>query len=196
MRIRNIIIGLMITIRVLAQQQITEIELVHGDSAETATREQLLKLLSKYDLESWLYTKQIAIESGRSSIPHSHPVLTLNTRHRKDDDLLLSTFIHEELHWFITSLGTRDEILSQLRNYFPDAQFEFPQGSGDMEGTYFHIIICHLEYKAIQKLLGELKAFQVFSFWKQDHYKWIYQTVMDNQEFLDGLCRRHNLFVK
>ena len=29
----------------------------------------------------------------------SHPVLTLHTRHRRDDDLLLSTFLHEQLHW-------------------------------------------------------------------------------------------------
>lgn len=37
------------------------------------------------------------------AIPYSHPVLTLHTRHLKDDLALLSTFVHEEYHWYETA---------------------------------------------------------------------------------------------
>jgi hypothetical protein len=35
------------------------------------------------------------------AIPHSHPVLTLNTRNLDSDDQLLSAFLHEQLHWYL-----------------------------------------------------------------------------------------------
>src|SRR5262252_392202 len=76
-----------------------DISLKSGSPAETQTREQLQRLLKTYDLSKWIFTKSILIDE--KSIPHSHPVLTLHTRHLKDDDELLSTYLHEQLHWFL-----------------------------------------------------------------------------------------------
>ena len=46
-----------------------------------------------------LVSKQCArIETG--VIPHSHPVLTLNTQYIDRDTLQIATFVHEQLHWF------------------------------------------------------------------------------------------------
>ena len=67
-----------------------EISLKNKDQREEQTKQQLERLLSTYDLSKWIFTRKILIESR--VIPHSHPVLTLSTRHLKDDELLLATF--------------------------------------------------------------------------------------------------------
>lgn len=112
-----------------AQSLEFEIKLAHSDSPEIKTKNQLLKLMSAYDLSKWLFTKTVIIESGYTIVPHSYPVLTLNTRHLRNNDLLLSTFIHEELHWYINSLSNKNEILSLSKEGFPRPKEEFPDGS-------------------------------------------------------------------
>ena len=81
-----------------AQDRI-EISLKHSSRVEIQTKEQLQRLLQTYDLSRWIFTRSILIDE--QAIPHSHPVLTLHTRHLKDDELLLSSFVHEQLHWFL-----------------------------------------------------------------------------------------------
>jgi hypothetical protein len=39
----------------------------------------LERLLKQYDLSKWIFTRKVIIDQGE--IPHSHPVLTLHTRH-------------------------------------------------------------------------------------------------------------------
>ncbi len=63
-----------------------EVSLAHGTTAEAETRQQLQKLLKEYDLSDWVWTRKIVID--KDAIPHSHPVLTLHTRHLKEDLLL------------------------------------------------------------------------------------------------------------
>ena len=74
-----------------------EIELAHGSQAEEATRDALLRLVGEHDVSAWLYTHRVIID--QTAIPHSHPVLTLHTRHLGEDEHLLSTFVHEQFHW-------------------------------------------------------------------------------------------------
>src|SRR4030095_16195983 len=89
---------LLLSITSYAQDRI-EISLKNNSREESQTRDQLQRLLKTYDLSKWTFTKSILIDE--KAIPHSHPILTLHTRHLKDDDLLLSTFVHEQLHWFL-----------------------------------------------------------------------------------------------
>lgn len=179
--------------RSLAQRDQLEIQLKNQDSLEIRTKDQLLKLISSYDIKKWIFTRKIIIESGYHAVPHSHPVLTLNTRHLKDDDLLLSTFIHEQLHWFVSDHQSKEDVLGLLKSMYPHPRINFPDGSGGETDTYFHILICHLEYKALKELLGELRAYQIINFWQQDHYRWIYRIVLDDQRELEGLVRKYNL---
>src|SRR5689334_21138216 len=86
-----------------------EIELKQGSPEEVRTRDQLLRLLGSYDLGRWIFTRKVVIDGSPQVIPHSHPVLTLSTRHLKDDDLLLSTFVHEQLHWYLSENHERAE---------------------------------------------------------------------------------------
>jgi len=169
-----------------------EINLKHDDSKERQTKEQLQRLLAKYDISNWVFTRKILIES--SVIPHSHPVLTISTRHLKDDDLLLSTFVHEQLHWYLSEKSKeREEAYNELKAVFPKVPVGFPEGGNDEESTYIHILVCYLEYQAIKELLGELRAKQVMEFWATDHYTWIYKTVLEREREIGSLMRKHKL---
>lgn len=177
-----------------AQLAQLDIALKHNDQREQQTLRQLHRLLSAYDLSGWLFTRKIVIDSGFDTIPHSHPILTLNTRHLKDDELLLATFVHEQLHWYADERPKELEAAYQeLKSLFPHAPVGFPQGGNDEEWTYKHILVCYLEYQAIKRLLGELKAKQVMQFWTTDHYTWIYKTILEREREIGDLMRKHKL---
>lgn len=172
-----------------------EIALKHNDDRERRTKQQLRRFLATYDLSRWLFTTKVVIDSDPNVIPHSHPVLTLNTRHLKDDDLLLSTFVHEQLHWFFTQKSKEtEEAVKELKTSFPKVPVGFPEGARNEESTYLHILVCYLEHQANKELLGELKARQVIEFWKLDHYTWIYKTVSEQERTIGAILRKHNLF--
>src|SRR5262245_46924394 len=100
---------------VLFAQGNFEIALKRGSKGELQTRDQLQRLVKTYDLAKWTFTKSILIDE--EAIPHSHPILTLSTRHLKDDELLLSTFVHEQFHWWASgdnAAATRQSI-AELR---------------------------------------------------------------------------------
>lgn len=196
---KNIFVVLFITIGCMQQaaaQDATplKITLVKNSAREQQTKEQLLALLKQYNLSKWIFTDSIIIEDGFHVIPHSHPVLTLNTRHIKDNELLLSTFIHEQLHWFLQSKPAESkEAFLALKKLFPNAPVAFPDGSGDEESTYYHILVCYLEYQALKQLMGELRSKQIISFWMTDHYKWIYQTVLEQERSIGSIVQKSKL---
>jgi hypothetical protein len=169
-----------------------DITLKNNDQKEPQTKQQLQRLLSAYDVSYWVFTRKILIESG--VIPHSHPTLTLSTRHLKDDELLLSTFVHEQLHWYLTEKPKETEAAyNELKTMFAKVPVGFPEGDNDEESTYKHILVCYMEYQAIRELLGELKARQVMEFWATDHYTWIYKTVLERGQEIGSLLRKHKL---
>ena len=182
---------------VMAQAAPTKLEITlkNNDQREQQTKQQLQRLLSAHDVSNWTFTRKVIIESGFNVIPHSHPVLTLSTRHLKDDELLLSTFVHEQLHWYLGEKPKEtEETYKELRSMFPKAPVGFPEGARDEESTYKHIIVCYLEYQAVRELLGELKAKQVMAFWATDHYTWIYRTVLERERDIGSLMRKHKMF--
>jgi len=169
-----------------------DIKLVHGTIPEQKTITQLQSLMAKYDLSRWLFTHEINVESHE--IPHSHPVLTLNTRHLNQDDLLLSTFIHEQLHWFLdTRESATAAAVAELRVMYPKIPVGYPDGSNDIEGNYEHMIVISLEYQALKTLLGQPKANDVMVYWSEDHYKWLYKKALVDQALLDALVVKYGL---
>jgi hypothetical protein len=171
-----------------------EITLKHIDDRDRQTDQQLRRLISTYDVSKWVFTRTIIIESGFNVIPHSHPVLTLSTRHLKDDELLLSTFVHEQLHWYLGYKAKETEdAYKELRAMFPRVPVGFPEGANNEESTYKHILVCYLEYQAVKELLGELRTKQIMEFWATDHYTWIYKTVVEREREIASLLRKHKL---
>jgi hypothetical protein len=147
------VIFLLLSITSFAQDKI-EIALKSGTPREVQTKEQLQRLLKTYDLSKWIFTRSILIDE--KAIPHSHPVLTLHTRHLKDDDLLLSTFVHEQLHWFLVQNDQETkEAMKDLRTTFPKVPVGFPDGAENEEFTYLHLLVNYLEYRADRELLGD-----------------------------------------
>ena len=53
----------------------------------------------------------------------------------------------------------------------------------------------YLEWRAVQQLLGELKARQVMEFWATDHYTWVYRTVLDRPREIGAIVAKHQLMT-
>ena len=168
------------------------IRTAHDSAAEIATETQLKHLLADYDLKPWTFTREIIIDEN--AIPHSHPVLTLHTRHVKQDDELLSTYVHEQLHWFLSEHETDTEAAERdLMEKYPSVPVGFPEGARDRTSTYEHLIVCRLEQQADQKLLGSARTESVMQFWARDHYRWVYRTVLKDGLQIDAVVKLHHL---
>lgn len=175
-----------------AQERIS-ITLAQNSRAEARTKQQLERLLATYDLSKWVFTRAVVVDE-KADIPHSHPRLTLNTRHLLDDELLLSTFVHEQMHWFVSAREKETgEALKELRVMFPKVPSGNREGARDERSSYTHLIVIYLEYRALRELLGELRARQVMEFWTHDHYTWIYKTVLERPRDIGTVAFKHRL---
>jgi len=141
---------------------------------------QLQELLKRYNLDRWINTDTVVIESR--AIPHSHPVLTLNTRYVHGDDLAaMSTFVHEQGHWYFEAhdSATQDAI-AELGALFPDTPALADGGARDRQSTLLHLMVCTLEYDAMTSLVGEERAHQSLA--DRDIYRWVYARVLSDED--------------
>ena len=179
----------------LALAKDVTVQLAHNSAREQQAKAQLERLLGQYDVSKYIFTNTVIIEDR--AIPHSHPVLTLNTRHLDDDDAALSTFVHEQIHWFLEARPQQTEAAEkELKNWYPNPPVGPPDGARDLESDYLHLIVCELEREADLKLLGPERTQAVMSFWAGDHYKWVYKTVMTDHEKIRALIQKHNLEIR
>ena len=168
-----------------------QIELKNGTEAERETKAQLERLLKTNDVSRYSFTHEVMIDEH--SIPHSHPVLTLHTRHLKSDDLLLSTYLHEQLHWYLSAHPTETQTAeSELRKMYPHVPIGGRDGGQDEESTYLHLVDCYLEMQADRAVMGSQRTAEVMKFWSDDHYRWIYRTVIqDETRIADAVAKEH-----
>jgi hypothetical protein len=172
-----------------------DIQLKHNTESEEKTKAQLERLLQTYDLSKWTFTDTVMIDY--ESIPHSHPVLTLHTRHLRSDDQLLSTYVHEQLHWWLDAkLDQTRKAEDDLRKLYPKVPVGFPEGAQDEESTYLHLIDCYLEMQADRALLGTDRTAELMKFWAGDHYRWVYRTVVADETKIAEIVNKNNLEVK
>ena len=191
MKLSLFLLTLLLSLTASAQSDL-KISLANSTVPEQQTKTQLERLLKTYDLSKWIMTKAIMIDE--KATPHSHPVLTLSARHVKDDELLLATFVHEQMHWFVIQDGRDiDAAIAEFKKMFPDPPKAPPDGARDEESTYLHIAVCYLEYRAMRELLGELRAKQVMEFWTTDHYTWIYKTVLERPRDIGQVMFKYKL---
>jgi hypothetical protein len=169
-----------------------EITLAHNSPLEAQTKQQLDRLLKQYDLRRWYFTHAVVIDER--AIPHSHPVLTLHTRHLKDDELTVSAFVHEQLHWWLDAHEDETKAaVEELRALFPKVPVGGMEGGDTETSTYEHLLVCFLEQNADLQLLGELRTHEVMEFWATDHYTWIYKTVLERGSDIRAIILKHNL---
>lgn len=173
-------------------QQLT-ITLANDSEKEKKVKEKLQKLLKEKDVSNWIFKDTIVIDENRR-IPGSHPVLTLTARYVNDDELLLSTFVHEQIHWFTYNNHDKvNEAVKELEVMFPKVPYASKEGAKNERSTYVHLIVNFLEYKAARELQGELKAKQIMDYWMTHHYTWIYKTVLERNNDLSKILFKHDL---
>ena len=171
-----------------------KVELRNGTDVERETKAQLEKLLKSYNLSKYTFTHNVLIDEN--SIPHSHPVLTLHARHLNSDDLLLSTYVHEQLHWYLVAHdGETHAAETELRKVYPKVPVGDPDGAQDEESTYLHLIDCYLEMQADRQLMGQERAASAMRFWAGHHYRWVYKTIIEDEPRIAAIIRREHLEI-
>ena len=168
-----------------------EVSLKNNSEREIQTKRQLERLIKEHGLSKWTFTRKVMIDE-KERIPHSHPVLTLNTRYLNDDLRLVSIFVHEQLHWHEEKYPEqRDRAMEELKVIFPNAPAKPPAGARDKSSTYLHLIVCYLEYEAMKELAGADKAREIMGSWP--YYTWVYQTVLSDGPKIKAVIEKHKL---
>lgn len=147
------------------------------------------EILEKYDLSKWIFTDKIMIESF--AIPHSHPVLTLNTKPMSEDERL-STLLHEQIHWYVDENKDQEQkAIAEFKKQYKNVPHGNREGAKDEYSTYLHLIVCYLEFKSMVELVGEERAEKVMR--DTNHYTWIYETVLKDQKSIGKTIARYKL---
>ena len=170
-----------------------KIKTKNGSPAEEQRKQQMERLAKEYDLSKYTITRDIMIEAG--AINHSSPVLTLNLRFLDNDDLALSAYVHEQGHWVLMTRNRMDNprLFDDLERFFPNLDYARPEGDGELKSTYFHIAVCMLEWQAMEQLVGPERARKVIE-WKQtDHYKGIYELILNQRERVESVLSAHRV---
>ena len=175
-----------------AQTTGIDIELSHNTPGEQAEAERLRRLLSRVDVTPWVFTRRVLIDE--TVTPHSHPVLTIGYGDHGDDNLLLSNFVHEQLHWWLAAHQQQTgAAIRDLRELFPHLPVGGLDGAADEQSSYLHLIVNWLEWQGDKAVLGDSQAAEVMAFWKGDRYRVLYRTVLDSEDAVARVVAKHGL---
>jgi hypothetical protein len=157
-------------------------------------RDMLAALRRRHDLARYEYTHVVRIMPAGHTF--AHPVLTLGNRFADNEDLLLSTYLHEQMHWYLWLLGTPDRDMvapfyDELVRRYPDAPIEVPDGAHGYDATYSHLVVNWLEIAAASEFIGRPRALAVANAARS--YRWIYRTVVKDWDMLGELLERHDI---
>jgi hypothetical protein len=173
--------------------QSIKIDLAHNTEREQETKARLEQVIATYDLKKYTFTRSVVIEER--AINHAFPVLTLNARFANSSDDLLSSFIHEQLHWHLREHNRQQqEAVAELRRMYPNAPVGLPEGAENAFSTYGHLVDCYLEIQADRQLIGEERTQAVIK--NKGHYTWIYKTVLQDESKIAQVVSRNHLEVK
>ena len=173
--------------------QSIKIELAHQTECERETRERLEQVIASYDLRKYTFTREIMIEER--AINHAFPVLTLNARFANSSDELLSSYIHEQLHWHLREHNSQQqEAIAELRRMYPNAPVGMPEGAETAYSTYGHLVDCYLEILADRQLIGTERTQAVIK--DKGHYTWIYKTVLQDEAKIAAVVASNHLGIK
>jgi hypothetical protein len=177
----------------LAQTPRLNIKTRHGFPMEEQRKQQMERLAKQYDLKKYTLTRDLIIERG--AVNHSSPVLTLNLRFLDDDDLALSAYVHEQAHWVLMERHKSDfrDLMWELEKAFPNMETSVPEGAGDKQATYVHLVVNLLEWQAMEDLVGPERARRTTEWKEKDHYKGIYRTVLADRDRVQMIMNRFGI---
>lgn len=166
----------------------------HDSEAEKQTIEIILDALHQHpDLDRYMFSPD-AIVDETVQPPHSHPVITLNTRDNNSPELVLSNFVHEQLHHFLQARDPElERAVEELKQIYPNVPVGFPDGANSEFWTYGHLILCTIEYKILRRVFGSEYANLSLKHWQGHHYRWIYKTVESDFAQLLEIATKYKL---
>jgi len=193
-RVARLIVAIVLTAAAVhaADAPPITIELAKNTPREQLTKQTLEQLLASYEVKKYTFTRKIVIEQGATN--HAFPTLTLNAYFASSPDLLLSSFLHEQLHWHLRNrdAGQRAAI-AELRSLYPSVPVGLPASAESAYSTYGHLVDCYLEILADRELLGAERTDALIR--AKPWYTWIYQTVLRDEKLIGGVVARHQLLV-
>jgi hypothetical protein len=170
-------------------------DLEHAAREAQRVRSWLGALRQRHNLVPFEYTRHIQVVPG--SATYSHPILTLGTRFTETEDHLLATYLHEQMHWYLSRLGGYDHdpiapFFNELVRRYPRAPTRLPEGARNYEQTYAHIVVNWLEIEVTSQFIGWERARELAN--TQFGYRWIYRTVINDREPLRELLTSHGIW--
>jgi hypothetical protein len=167
-----------------------DIQTSHHSAREMQEKLELEQLLKKYDVSKYTFTHTVVIEER--AMNHAFPVLTLNVRFLGSDDELLSSFLHEQLHWYLAQhrLAMEDAV-RRLKQMYPRAPVGLPEGADTEYSTYGHLVDCYLEIQADRELIGRERTDRVIK--NKPWYTWIYKTILRDENRIAALVNAERL---
>lgn len=163
-------------------------------TAETLKTKSLLEaFFKKYDLSPYLFTKSVKIKPN--VIPHSHPMLTLNTFWNDSPNHLLSTFLHEQIHWFLnwSSPQAYRSVHHTFMEWYPSVPTDRSQTASNVFSTYLHLAVCWLELQGVKRYLGASIGYQTIQTFQ--HYRWVYDRVVKDESRIGEVMSREGLII-
>ena len=168
------------------------IDLARGTPREQLAKQTLEQVLASHDLKKYTFTRRVIIEQG--AVNHAFPVLTLNPYFATSADEMLSTYIHEQLHWHLRDRASQQQAaIAELRRLYPRVPVGLPQSAESEYSTYGHLVDCYLELEADRQLLGPDRALAIVR--RKPWYTWIYSTVLSDERTIAAVVDRHRLRV-
>jgi hypothetical protein len=168
------------------------IDLAKGTPREQLAKQTLEQVLASHDASKYAFTRKVVIEQG--AMNHAFPVLTLNAYFASSPDELLSTYIHEQLHWHLRSRAAQMQAaVTELRRLYPRVPVGLPASAENEYSTYGHLVDCYLEIVGDRELLGSERTAAVIH--AKPWYTWIYSTVLADETQIAGVVDRHQLRV-
>ncbi len=169
------------------------IRTAHHGPREEQTAEQLKKLIGTYDLSKYTFTREVVIDRG--AMNHAFPELTLNVRFADVPDDLLSSYIHEQLHWYLRDHDAQQKsAIDEFRRMYPNAPVGLPEGAESSYSTYGHLVDCYLEIEAVRQLIGPDRT--MITVKNKGHYTWIYDTIFRDEPKIASVVDEHQLRIK
>lgn len=164
-----------------------------GDQAEAALAEiTLRKLLSEYDLERFMLTRHIRIQPG--VIPHSHPVLTLDTEFAGQPERFLAALLHEQMHWLVSKNESgMYRAVADFIDRYPDVPVGGTESAHNRFSVYLHFIVNWLELQALATCVGETQARGILA--TLPYYRWIYAKLLEDEDDIAEINRRHGFVL-
>lgn len=166
-----------------------EIDLAQAQRNAEAARNLLLVLRARYDLSGWEYTRAVRIAPMER--PHSHPVLTLSTRHLTagpgGEDSFLSVYLHEQIHWALYVRCKEETVraMDEFRKHYPDLHTDGPETARNEKSTYLHLAVNWLEIAATAEFIGRERAEAVAR--RSYVYSRIYRVVIDENDGIERI---------